>query len=379
MKSLYLFTSDMRLEDNQTLNFASSSGPLVFGVLKTDMDAWGQSKKNFYLETLNQLSYDLAKLGHKLYLISDVSEFNKVYLAKQYNDRLEKLWRKFNGEVVELQEQTLFNLAELGFSINDLPRTFTSFRHIADKLTPKVDFTSVPKEIANDSCQQEVYSPHKILNNGRFCGGEKAGLMRLETYFSDPRLAKSYFETRNGMLEFDDSTKFSAWLALGSIHPKRIYYHLKKFEDFYGENKSTYWIFFELLWRDYFKFLALSNLKVTKEQGQYSQEVFSMWAQGRTQEDFVNANMIELNTTGWMSNRGRQNVASYLCKHLNIPWQYGANYFEQNLIDFDYESNWGNWTYLAGVGVDPRDRKFNIKKQAQVYDPQGEYRRRFLC
>jgi deoxyribodipyrimidine photo-lyase len=81
--------------------------------------------------------------------------------------------------------------------------------------------------------------------------------------------------------------------------------------------------------------------------------VISDWIHGNTKYDFVNANMLELKCTGWMSNRGRQNVASY---------------FEAYLIDYDVHSNYGNWNYLAGVGNDPRNRKFNIGLQAKNYD-----------
>ena len=87
--------------------------------------------------------------------------------------------------------------------------------------------------------------------------------------------------------------------------------------------------------------------------------------------------MNELNSTGWMSNRGRQNVASYLIHDLNLPWVWGAGYFEAKLIDYDVSSNWGNWLYLSGQGTDPRSRKFNVEKQAQDYDPNAEYRKKW--
>ena len=84
--------------------------------------------------------------------------------------------------------------------------------------------------------------------------------------------------------------------------------------------------------------------------------------------------MRELLTTGFMSNRGRQNVASFLTKNLGINWQMGAEWFESLLIDYDVCSNWGNWNYIAGVGNDARGfRYFNIPKQAKDYDPEGKY------
>lgn len=73
-----------------------------------------------------------------------------------------------------------------------------------------------------------------------------------------------------------------------------------------------------------------------------------------------------------MSNRGRQLVASCFVHELNLDWRYGAAYMEQQLVDFDVASNWGNWQYLAGVGADPRGhRRFDLDKQARIYDPQG--------
>jgi len=83
--------------------------------------------------------------------------------------------------------------------------------------------------------------------------------------------------------------------------------------------------------------------------------------------------MIEIKKTGWMSNRGRQNVASFFAKELMLDWRIGAAYFESMLIDYDVHSNYGNWMYVAGVGNDPRDRTFNVDLQAKRYDPQNKY------
>jgi deoxyribodipyrimidine photo-lyase len=103
------------------------------------------------------------------------------------------------------------------------------------------------------------------------------------------------------------------------------------------------------------------------------------WTKGQTGQEFVDANMTELRRTGWMSNRGRQNVASYWSKHIYCDWRLGARWFEKQLIDYDAESNWGNWAYNSGVGPDPRDRKFDLVKQAQMYDPDRRYRNKFLA
>ncbi|KAJ8452088.1 hypothetical protein Cgig2_016669 [Carnegiea gigantea] len=103
-------------------------------------------------------------------------------------------------------------------------------------------------------------------------------------------------------------------------------------------------------------------------------KLFESWREGKTGYPLIDANMKELSATGFMSNRGRQIVCSFLVRDMGIDWRMGAEWFETCLLDYDPCSNYGNWTYGAGVGNDPReDRYFSIPKQAQVYDPDGEY------
>ena len=170
----------------------------------------------------------------------------------------------------------------------------------------------------------------------------------------------------------------------GCISPRRIRSEVKRYECTYKPNQSTYWIVFELMWRDYFKFIAIqhgsrifhkSGLKRKLVPGNQNKKLFDEWKKGATSDAFVNANMRELLNTGYMSNRGRQNVASYLIHDLGIDWRLGASWFEHLLLDYDPSSNVGNWIYIAGVGNDPRPvRKFNTSKQAETYDRKKQYR-----
>ena len=176
---------------------------------------------------------------------------------------------------------------------------------------------------------------------------------------------------------------------MGCISPRLIYDQIKKYERINGANDSTYWLVFELLWRDFFrfmfkkyqtKFFLYDGIQTSKPMSKkVSEKVLAQWMNGKTDSDFINANMLELKQTGFMSNRGRQNVASYFCNELQMDWRIGAAYFESQLIDYDVCSNWGNWAYLAGVGNDPRKhRYFNIEKQAKDYDKEGEFRKLWL-
>jgi deoxyribodipyrimidine photo-lyase len=139
-----------------------------------------------------------------------------------------------------------------------------------------------------------------------------------------------------------------------------------------------------LLWRDFFRlmgkkygnriFLKAGPQNKPQKQLKNHDDLFGLWAGGKTGVPFIDANMRELNATGWMSNRGRQNVASFLVRDLKVNWQMGAEYFESLLLDYDPCSNYGNWNYVAGVGSDAREeRYFNILTQARNYDPRGEY------
>ena len=107
-------------------------------------------------------------------------------------------------------------------------------------------------------------------------------------------------------------------------------------------------------------------------------ELFNRWKEGRTGQDFIDANMIELNKTGFMSNRGRQNVASYLVNNLDLNWVLGASYFEKHLTDYDVTSNWCNWMYISGVGNNVKNWVFNPIRQSEMYDKDGFYREIWL-
>jgi deoxyribodipyrimidine photo-lyase len=158
---------------------------------------------------------------------------------------------------------------------------------------------------------------------------------------------------------------------------------IRQFEGSHFANESTYWLYFELLWREYFQWRAVrddvSLFKLGYRQGTlhhctFEPRSFARWCAGDTDYPLVNAVMRQLVDTGWASNRGRQVAASCLVNELQLDWRYGAAFFEKHLIDYDVASNYGNWQYIAGVGADPRGgRHFDMEKQARQHDPQGTF------
>ena len=228
-------------------------------------------------------------------------------------------------------------------------------------------------------------------NGLRFRGGETAALARLKHYLWDTDAIGTYFDTRNGLAGADYSSKLSPWLALGCLSPRLIAAELARYEASRLKNKSTYWLLFELLWRDFFRFLFVRHGAAMFYRGGFLNDTwrwrtlgdasaaadFAAWKAGRTGWPLVDANMRELAATGFMSNRGRQNVASFLTQNLGIDWRLGAEYFEEMLNDFDVCSNWGNWIFAAGI-TGGRINVFNILKQSSDYDAAGTYVRLWL-
>ena len=431
-RSIVWFRNDLRLHDNEALIDALQQNNEVvcayifdermffsetsFGFKKT-----GAHRARFMLQSVLDLKKSLQRLDSDLYVRVGKPEEEIYKLAKQLKTSWVYCNRERTQEEVDVQnslEQKLWSIgqelryyrgkmllytADLPFPINQTPDIFTNFRKEVEnfvpirkpydtpsedfqRLTAKVDFGEVPTLKA-------LGYEDKFLEDDRsafpFSGGEKEALKRLHYYLWDTKALKVYKETRNGLLGVDYSSKFSPYLAHGCLSPKTIYHEVKKFEQAHGSNESTYWLIFELLWRDFFRFMAKKHGnkifyftgtrgKEIQQQGN-NDKVIRKWIDGETGIPFVDANMRELKQTGFMSNRGRQNVASFFVKDLKQNWLIGAEYFESMLIDYDPCSNYGNWNYVAGVGSDPRqDRYFSIPTQSKRYDPDGKYMRTWI-
>ncbi|MDN3677535.1 DASH family cryptochrome [Flavobacterium paronense] len=425
--ALVWFKTDLRLHDNETLSKAIAQSEFIipfycfdeshftttdFGFKKT-----GSFRAQFLLESLIDLDASLRAIGSGLIVLKGKPEIeipklvqrfkaSKVFAKKEvcYEEKQTELLVqaelfKVRCELQTFSTSTLYHAEDLPFSIKDIPDVFTNFRKKTEKDAMIRNAFVAPTQIKSleiepvDLPSLEVLDLEFTTIDKRaaihFKGGESEAIKRLNHYFFESKCISNYKETRNGLVGADYSSKFSAWLAMGCISPRFIYQELKKYETKYEENESTYWLVFELLWRDYFRFMMKKyNIKFFQQAGiqdkgitvnKHNRKQLQEWIDGQTGVDFVDANMLELKLTGFMSNRGRQNVASYLCNDLKLDWRYGAAYFEEQLIDYDVSNNWGNWAYLAGVGNDPRGNLyFNIEKQANDYDKNKVYRNLWL-
>jgi deoxyribodipyrimidine photo-lyase len=179
------------------------------------------------------------------------------------------------------------------------------------------------------------------------------------------------------MSGFSNSTKFSPYLASGCISPRKIYFEIKKQEEKTYKSDSSYWIYFELLWRDFFhlvmkqsqeKLFLKSGIKEINYNFRNDKKILDEFFSANTKVDLIDASINELKSTGWLSNRNRQIVASYFVKNLGLDWRYGAAFFESFLVDYNPASNYGNWAYQAHVGNDSSYRIFDVDKQTLMYN-----------
>ncbi|MEY2923426.1 MAG: Cryptochrome [Bacteroidota bacterium] len=425
--SVVWFKTDLRLHDNETLIKAITESDSIipvycfdeaqFGTTKFGFQKTGSFRAQFLLESLEDLDRNLRALGSGLVILKGKPEEEIPKLVKQHKatkvfakrevafeernteQKVQEALFKIKCDFESFSTSTLYHAEDLPFSIKDIPDVFTNFRKKTEKESVIRPAFDVPPQIKSPIIEtmnlptlEELGITHQAIDSRsvlHFKGGETEANARLNHYFYESKCISEYKITRNGMIGADYSSKFSAWLAMGCISPRFIYQELKKYVHQFGANDSTYWLVFELLWRDYFRFMMKKHkVKLFQKAGIQNKEsseinsntnLLQKWIEGKTGVDFVDANMLELKHTGFMSNRGRQNVASYLCNDLKLDWRLGAAYLEQQLIDYDVCSNWGNWAYLAGVGNDPRgNRYFNIEKQASDYDKNGDYRNLWL-
>jgi deoxyribodipyrimidine photo-lyase len=211
-------------------------------------------------------------------------------------------------------------------------------------------------------------------------------IQHLQQYFEQSLAPSNYFETRNQLLGVSYSTGISSYLSTGHLDVRFVYNCVKNYELKHGSNKSSQWIVYELLWREFFywhyqrhdiNFFSRAGIKGIKNLSPYSHYKISD-LKTKQAHPFWIAALNELEQTGHLSNRARQIFASIWINDLELEWRSGAQLFQEHLLDYDVYSNWGNWMYLAGVGVDPRGKRyFDVDKQLASYDSNNEYLHRW--
>lgn len=424
-KAILWFRQDLRLHDNEALYDAVQSTKDILPIFVFDTRVFNGAtsfgfpkiskfRAQFIIESVSNLRENLSKHGLPLLIRIGKTEDIIFELAQQYKtswvfcnrertaeelfvqDQLEsKLW-SIGQEVRYSRGKMLYYTADLPFPVTHTPDNFTSFRKEVEKITTireplQTDLEDVEWSLSGiDMGHMPSLETFGMALDFELTlpGGETAGLARLNNFIWETESIKEYKLTRNESCGLDYSSKFSPYLSQGCLSPKLIYAEIKRYENEKIKNDSTYWLFFELMWRDFFRLVGKKyEEKIFLKGGirdkprtdlSDNRRFFQIWADGKTGYPYVDACMRQLNETGFMSNRGRQNTASFLINDLAVNWQMGAEYFESLLVDYDPCSNWGNWNYIAGVGCDFREyRKFNVIMQSKKYDQEAKLIRKW--
>ena len=417
MKGLYCFTHDLRLDDNALLLQASREVHELLCVYCINPEDRQQQhlldsclsihRRQFINEALQDLDNQLNRFQQKLKILQGdtfdilsqtIQKFSidRIYMSAQVGHYEEQLLRKLKSSYpwltfVAYDNYTLFRQEQIPDEVRECQSSFSKFLKGVQQLTVDLPVSPVgnlppyPSGTTFFDLRALEYIDVGSKQNFLGKGGESVALNHLESYFSS-HMPLTYKETRNNLLGWDSSTKFSSWLSLGCLSPRRIAYRLSTFEKEVQASESTYWIYYELIWREFFQWYAkshgeklfyFSGILNKKPLTTFYPERFKKWSEASTPFPLVNACITELNQTGFLSNRARQLVASALINELGLDWRYGAAYFESKLIDYDVASNWGNWQYIAGVGAGNTEgaKFFNLELQDHRFDPQGEYKK----
>ncbi len=436
--TLYWFRCDLRLQDNPALLQAAAHAKahdhtlLLVYVHEPEQDAptaWGfrrmgPHRRRFLADSLQDLQTSLQALGQTLVLLHGQAStvlaecargmnthtvFCEDIAAPEEQAQVQAL-RDAGLTVHTVWQSSLLEPKALPFDVADIPQVFTAFRQRIEAaglrplsplpaptqlpLPPAPALQMLPGRVDSPSNLLQTSEDHDTHARSNFpytqahCrGGETSALAHIKSYLTPP-WPDRYKQTRNALQGQHTSSHWSPWLATGAVSARSIWAALQAYEQKHGANDGTYWLWFELLWRDNFRFLhrqhgkqlyAARGLSALPRPSHFPKD-FQRWCDGQTGEPIVDAGMRELAATGFTSNRMRQIVASFLVHDLACDWRAGAAWFESQLVDFDVCSNQGNWLYVSGRGTDPRvGRRFNPTKQTQDHDAQGRYRQVWLA
>lgn len=415
-KILVWFRNDLRLHDNEMLVEAIAKSDSILPVYILDRRSFGETKygtlktgnirAQFILESVLGLRHALKQIGGNLliaegkpediipllvqeYEITEVYHHREVAREETHISTLVEnaLW-KLRINLKHFIGHTLYNKEDLPFPIKDIPDAFNQFKKKIERDSMIKPCFAAPDRInVAEVIDWGTLSSLEDLNllpqqkdqraDFEFTGGEAEGLAHLQKVILVMQQAAT---TKNLILV----SKLSAWLAMGSLSPRKVYWEIKKMESVPNTKAMFNHILLGLLWRDYFRFMfkKYGNTFFSPDgfgsQGLVDvaneQDNFNKWRNAQTGFAVVDAVMTELNQTGFISNIARQTAALYLINNLEVSWVLGAAYFEEKLIDYNPASNWGNWANVAGVGNDQKSKSvFDLDKNIKNLDPKGNY------
>lgn len=413
MTSVLWFRRDLRVHDNPALvaatvaAWAAGAGAAagdakVVPVVLIDpalWPTWGPAKQAYLIDSLTSLD---ASLGGNLVIRHGKAQDVIPTIAKEFEATSVHCAADYSGYGIARDNEIAATLEKYGI---DFVKTGSGYAVAPGRVTkddatyykvytpfyrrwlmhgwraPVADPTKWPTWIGVETC--DGYPPRPDTQGVLIpAAGEAVALELFETFLAGP--IENYRDDRNRP-DLAGTSKLSIALKWGEIHPRTLLARL-------GDSSGHEVFRKEIAWREFYAEIAFQRpdtitnyfnplfAQMKYDTGKAADEKFAAWCQGRTGYPFVDAGMRQLRTEGWMHNRVRMVVASFLLKDLHIEWQRGANYFFEWLLDGDLASNSHGWQWSAGCGTDasPYYRVFNPLGQGVKFDPNGDYVRKYI-
>ena len=410
---LLWFRRNLRLIDNAALIEAAESGRPIIPVYIVDEQDAGSASRWWLHHSLASLDRDLQGLGTSLVLRAGSPENVLTQLAEETGATAVYFARRYEP-ISRLQESAVRNALPEAVAVHGLK---DSLLHDPAKILTRAGnpyrvFTPFMLEASNSG---DPPSPQSIPASLKFAGtlpaslplseldllpaseeraegwrdawvpGESAGLQRIDQ-FESTLLA---YDRHRDRPDIDATSRLSPYLHFGEVSIRQVWHAIRQLEPEARFSASSSMLLRQLFWRDFssyqlyhFPDLAEKPLRPEFEHFPWSgsEEHLVAWQRGMTGYPIVDAGMRQLRETGWMHNRVRMVAASFLVKDLLIPWQFGATWFLDNLVDADLANNSAGWQWVAGCGADaaPYFRVFNPILQGTKFDPHGEYVSRWV-
>lgn len=373
---VFIFFRDLRLTDNTTWDYCCSHFKTIFPVFIYDPREWpSDNQRQFLDESLNELNKTLQR---KLTTLASFSQL-KTFLSKhpveaiasninyEFPDRYNPLKHIPHTEWIEMDDSLLIPM--LNYTRKPYLKFTPFYRYMQSTFrVSKPSLTNkYPKFLKKLPLGNNTIITYKPNKNVYVHGGYSQAKKVLDVFVKNS--LRQYEKDRNF---FGKNTSFlSAYLSLNVISIRQVYYATKSSEAFIRE---LYWREFYIHVQHFFP-ERISKYASKPALSPSQQSKWDKWRNAKTGIDLVDACMNQLKTTGYMHNRGRMIVASYLIKDMKVPFQYGEDFFATHLIDYNKASNNGGWQWVNGTGVDaqPRYQKFNPMIQEKKFDPQRLY------
>ncbi len=389
--SIFWFRRDLRLEDNHALSLAMKSGLPVLPLFIFDTDIIDSLESDdprisFIYECLENLNNGLSEYGSSLKVVK--GEPIKIFkdLTKAYNIREVFANKDYEPYAIKRDNEIEQYLKENGIDFHQTKDqvVFEENEIIKADGNPYTVFTPYKKKWLNnfsdDFTIEFEYTKNFLQVDIDFPSLEKLGFNRSEIKVVeyDLSILDIYAEKRD--YPEHSTTHLGPHLRFGTVSVRDIIRRLVDKQDVF---------LIELIWSEFFMQILYHFPRVENEcfrvkynnlQWRNNEDEFELWRQGRTGYPLVDAGMRELNETGYMHNRVRMVVASFLVKHLLIDWRWGEAYFAEKLLDYELSSNNGNWQWAAGTGCDaaPYFRIFNPETQLKKFDKDLKYVKKWL-